>query len=282
MESTNGVSRQRVIGDPFERALSIGGQTLPTGVIIGAVILAVMLHAGAAAGAVQAAVLHAFGAWANGVRGAVAAKLSQTYDVDVVKPTEPPPPPPKEEEPEKPVVKDIPKDQEPPPALAAAAKILAADPSPSDPPGAVDFTQGDAGTYSGGETASNGTSQKAVYNPLAVATGVPGGTGTAPVQTAAKADLSRAASLRNKAALSACPFPAEAEAEQISESHVIVEVKVAANGSVQSVVVPQDPGHGFGRQARKCAQTATYDPALDVNGKPMEGTARIRFHFTQR
>jgi protein TonB len=33
-----------------------------------------------------------------------------------------------------------------------------------------------------------------------------------------------------------------------------------------------DPGNGFGREARKCALTRRFEPALDREGRPVLGT----------
>lgn len=281
-----GGSQRRVAPavDPLDRALSIGPR-IPLGVAIVVTILAVSLHATAAVGAVQAAVLHAFGAWAQGVRTSIESRLLQTYDVDVVKPPEPPPPPPPEKAEEKPVVKEVPKDQPPPPPpeAAQAGKILAQEPTPDEPLNFADsFVQGNGASYSGGSTASDGTSKKAVYNPLAAAGGKPGGTGTnAGAPAAPTVDRSRAARLNNPASLERCPFPPEADAEQIDEAIVGIEVRVRANGSPEAVTVTQDPGHGFGREARKCAMRETYMNALDVEGNAVPGVAKIRFRFTR-
>jgi protein TonB len=283
--AAGGVSRRVALAvDPFERALTIGPR-IPLGVAAGATILALSLHAGAAAGAVQAAVLHAFGAWAQNVRTSIEARLLQTYEVETVKPPEPEPPKEEPKEEEKPVVKDVPKDQPPPPPpeAAQAAKVLAQDPTPNEPLNFTDgFVQGTGTTYAGGNTANNGTSKSAVYNPLAAATGVPGGTGTGPATApTAKVDKSRAARLLNIGSLERCPFPAEADAEQIDQATVVIEVKVKPDGNPESVAVTQDPGHGFGREARKCAMRETYVNALDVDGNAIPGVAKIRFKFTR-
>lgn len=273
--------------DPLAGVLSLGPK-IPVGVAVGAAVLAVSLHAGAAVGAVQAAVLHAFASWARDVRGAVTAHLAQTYEVDMVKPAEKPPEPdpPKEEPKEEPkLVKQAPKDEPPPPppAAAEAAKVLTADP-PKDEP--VDLTgntflSGNADTALGGQTQIGGKATKPTYDTAAVATGVPGGTGTAPAPPPVKVDRSRAARIVNLANLERCPFPNEADAEQIDEATVTVQVNVAVDGRAESVKVTQDPGHGFGREAKRCALREKYSPALNVDGNPIAGIAPIRFRFSR-
>jgi len=273
--------------DPLAGVLSLGPR-IPVAVMVAAAVLAVSVHAGAAVGAVQAAVLHAFGAWARDVHSQVSTRLAQTYEVDVVKPVEkpeePPPPPPEEKEPPK-LVKEAPKDEPPPPppAAADAAKVLMAEPAKDEP---VDLTgntflAGNADTAVGGVTQIGGTAKTATNNLAAVATGVPGGTGTAAAPPAVRVDRSRAAAIVNKANLERCPFPAEADAEQVDEAAVGIEVKVSIDGRAETVAVTHDPGHGFGREARKCALRERYSPALNVEGVAIPGVYRVNFRFSR-
>lgn len=269
--------------DPMARILSMGPRT--SAFTASALIaLAIMLHAGAAAGATAAALFAEIALWHKSLRDALGAKLNELHEVDIEK--EPPPPPPEEpkeevkEEPAPPP--PAPKEPPPPPqaqppANAEAGKVLAAEPDPLDFTKDDGFVQGNAETYAGGVTHSEGTSKKAVYDTNAVPTGTPGGTGTAPAPP--PVDRSRAASLVNKANLERCPFPVEADAEQIDDAYVTIEVRVRADGAAENVTILQDPGHGFGREARKCALRERYYPALDVNGSPIPGVSRVRFHF---
>jgi len=275
--------------DPLAGVLSLGPR-IPVAVMVAAAVLAVSVHAGAAVGAVQAAVLHAFGAWARDVRAQVSTRLAQTYEVDMVKPAEkpeepPPPPPPEEKEPPAKVVKEAPKDEPPPPppAAADAAKVLMQEPAKDEP---VDLTgntflAGNADTAVGGVTQIGGTAKSATNNLAAVATGVPGGTGTAAAPPPVRVDRSRAAAIVNKANLERCPFPAEADAEQVDEAAVGIEVKVGVDGRAETVSVTHDPGHGFGREARKCALRERYNPALNVEGSPIPGVYRVNFRFSR-
>ena len=274
--------------DPFADVMSLGPR-IPVAVMIAAAVLAVSVHAGAAVGAVQAAFLHAFASWAHDVRNTISNKLAQTYDVDFVrpvdKPEEPPPPPPEEKEPPKQLVKEPPKDAPPPepPAAADAAKVLLAEPAKDEPVDltANTFQDGNAETAVGGKTQIGGTAKTPTNNAAAVATGVQGGTGTGPAPPAVKVDRTRAASIMNKANLERCPFPAEADAEQVDEAAVGIEVKVGTDGRAESVSVTRDPGHGFGREARKCALREKYSPALNVDGVAMPGVYRVNFRFNR-
>lgn len=272
--------------DPLAGVLSLGPR-IPVAVMVMVSILAVSVHAGAAVGAVQAAVLHAFASWARDVRGSVAANLAQSYDVDIVKAEEKkpePPPEPVKEEP-KVLVKEQPKDEPPPqpPAAADAAKVIMAEPAKDEP---VDLTgntflNGNADTAVGGVTQIGGTAKAPTNNIAAVATGTPGGTGTAAAPPAVKVDRSRTARIINLANLERCPFPAEADAEQVDEAYVGIEVKVSSDGRAESVGITRDPGHGFGREARKCALREKYTPALNVDGLALPGVYKVNIHFTR-
>jgi protein TonB len=274
--------------DPLAGVLSLGPR-IPVAVMVAAAVLAVSVHAGAAVGAVQAAVLHAFASWANDVKATVSNRLAQTYEIDMMKPAEkpeePPPPPPEEKEPPKPLVKEQPKDEPPPPppAAADAAKVIMQEPAKDEP---VDLTgntflAGNADTAVGGVTQIGGKATAATNNLAAVATGTPGGTGTAAAPPAVRVDRSRAAAIMNKANLERCPFPAEADAEQVDDAKVGIEVKVSTDGRAETVAVTSDPGHGFGREARKCALREKYVPALNVEGIAVPGVYRVNFRFSR-
>jgi protein TonB len=273
--------------DPFAGVLDMEPR-LPLAAVIA---VALLLHVAAAAGATAVALFSEMFRWNQGLTESVALRLGQTFDIEVDKPAPPPPPPdpPKEEpkpEPEpiaKPEPKEIKEEPPPPPAAAEAAKVLTQEPAKDEP---LDFTgntfvQGTGSTYAGGTTQAGGTSKTAVYKTAAVATGVPGGTGTAPVPVAPRIDRSRAAALSGSTDWD-CPFPAEADAEQIDNSAVIIQVKVRPDGTAENVNVLQDPGHGFGREARKCAMRKRYNAAFDVDGNPIAGmTKQIRVRFSR-
>ena len=102
--------------------------------------------------------------------------------------------------------------------------------------------------YAGGVTADNGTSKNAVRNRNAAPGGVQGGTGTkaGPTELPSGPDLSHPASVAGGADWD-CPFPAEADADQIDLQRVPIIVTVAtADGRVKDVKVMKDPGPDSG------------------------------------
>ena len=259
------------------------GPRIPVAVMVAAAVLAVSLHAGAAVGAVQAAVFRDFAMWARDVNASIANKLAQSYDVEVLKEKEkepePPPEPPKEEP--KILVK-APKDEPPPPppAAADAAKVLTQEPAKEEPVDltANTFVSGNADTAVGGVTQVGGTAKTPTQNLNAVAGGVQGGTGAA-TNPVVKVDRSRSAMIKNLDNLRRCPFPSEADADQIDSAIVGIDVRVSQDGRAESVAITTDPGHGFAREARKCAMREKYDPALNSDGQAMPGVYRVRFKF---
>lgn len=278
--------------DPFAFVFSMG-MRIP---IAAAVAISVSLHVSAMASTLEALVFSDMARWSDLVRDTVHAQLTQIYEVELLQPEEklPEPPPPEPEpvkeeappEPPPPVVKEEappPKaDAPPPPAAAEAAKVLTQEPAEDEP---VDltgntFVTGSGSTYAGGTTQTGGTSKTAVYNAAAAATGVAGSKGTAPAPVAPKVDRSRAAGLSGGDRWDDCPFPAEADSEQIDDAYVTIQVKVNVDGTAESVAVLQDPGHGFAREAKKCGMRKRYATALDADGRPVAGTTKpIRIHF---
>src|SRR6185312_1876010 len=102
----------------------------------------------------------------------------------------------------------------PPPPPAQAAKVLTQEPDPNEP---VDLTgntivQGNADSYAGGTTMTNGTSARAVRS-LASPQGVPGGTGAPTAKPTSVVDHSRVAMPLNTDWNA--PFPPEADTAQI-------------------------------------------------------------------
>lgn len=224
------------------------------------------------------------------------------YDVDLApkpkpveeKPEEQPPPPPdpapapvaapapKAE----PKLKDDPYEQ-PPPAPAQAAKVLT-QPADDDPDKVEDLTGfkivSGEGSAVGGMQSAQGKGNTITKAPNANLNGVPGGTGTgtAPVAAAPGApDRSQPATLVGGSSWS-CPFPPEADAEQIDSAVVTLVVTVRPDGSPLSASVISDPGHGFGRAARLCALGRRYNAALDKTGAPITAqTPPIKVRFTR-
>jgi periplasmic protein TonB len=197
---------------------------------------------------------------------------------------EPPPPPPPEEPPPPPLVKPRPvakaappppdepappASEPPPPAAAETAKILDA----AEPIDFGDkFVSGNASQFAGGVSAATGTSTKAVRDPRAQANGIAGGTGSG------GPDLSRAATLADGLRWD-IPFPFEADDAAIDHAQVTLRVSVAADGRVTSVTVVSDPGYGFGREAKRFAQTRRWQAARDRSGQPIATTSTVNVRF---
>ncbi len=218
--------------------------------------------------------------WNKLLSRAVGEQMAQTYDVEVQK--EAPKEVPKEEPKEEPIVqkadpKEVVPKEAPAPAAAQAGAVLTQAPDPNEPVDLTNtgFVSGSGSTYAGGNTASTGTSTSAVYAKAARADGVVGGTGTG-----AAVDKSRAAARSGSGSWDDCPFPPEADSEQIDQAYVTLQVTVAPSGDPASVAILNDPGHGFGREAKKCAMRKKYTSALDREGNPVGGTTpafRVRF-----
>ena len=216
----------------------------------------------------------------------VSAPRDVTQEIEVLKEELPPPPPPPVAEPVNkpdPAPARLTPHEAPPPPPAQAAKVLTAETKPDEP---LDLTgntivTGNADQFAGGFTTSNGTNPNAVHTAPSP-TGVPGGTGTPqaapPPPTAI--DHTRSASLSGGAQWS-CPFPPEADTAQVDEAFVSLQVDVRPDGTPTSVAVLQDPGNGFGREARRCAMQKHYQNALDHDGNAVAGTWKARVHFSR-
>jgi len=156
-------------------------------------------------------------------------------------------------------------------------RVLAHDPAVANDP--VDFTGGafvvgGAATFPGGVTSAQGK-------------GVRPGTTTDPSATGAgDAGRGRAPSRARPVSLDqaawSCPWPAEADAEQVNEKTVVLRVRVKADGRAEAVDVLSDPGFGFGAAARACALITRFEPARDAGGQPIAAlSAPIRVHFSR-
>ncbi|MDC3958008.1 hypothetical protein KEG38_29395 [Polyangium jinanense] len=234
-------------------------------------------------------------------RGALGETSPVEYDIalppeEVEKPRPEEKPPEPEPEPEAPpspapVVKENAPtkgpEPEPPPPPTQAAKVLTQEPDPEEP---VDmtgqgFVTGDGAGPGYGMVSAAGTGSAPTYNKGASLDGKEGGKGTGPGPVTPPApegpDLSKPPGLAGSSAWD-CPFPPEADAEQIDQAVVSIVITVRADGTPQSVNVMSDPGYGFGRAARLCALSRRYTPALDRAGTPrVAATPPIRVRFTR-
>jgi len=155
-----------------------------------------------------------------------------------------------------------------PAAPAQAAQLAAAAPAPADFTGTA-FVVGSGSTRAGGATTANGTSRSPALGAVA-----PAGTG----RGAARPDRARAVSLDEVAWT--CPWPAEADAQQVNEQTVVLRAAVRPDGHAEHVDVLSDPGFGFGAAARLCALSTRFEPARDPAGQSVAALSPpIRVHF---
>jgi protein TonB len=266
--------------NPLDRVLALDSSRFGLRVTIG-IVGALLVHVAGASEAMRRA--NGLSGWASETRAEIRERFSRLYDVEMVNPPPPPPPEPEEKpEPEAPkpvAAPKAPSRDQPAPTPAQAGKILTQEPDPDAP---VDltgqgFVTGNAESYAGGVTANTGTSKSAVRNLNAAVGGVPGGTGTKP-GPAPGPDLSRPAGLLGGSEWH-CPFPPEADADQIDFQRVQVVLTVRPDGTPQDVRVATDPGHGFGRAARQCALQQKYDPPRNREGLPVAGTMTVGIKF---
>lgn len=220
--------------------------------------------------------------------------LFRQYEVEVIKPKEAPPPePPPEPEPPppapapvakaaKPVDDDPYKDVATPPAQAT--KVLTAAPKEDEPLDLTDkgFVSGE-GNAVGGQQSGDGKGDKVTMARKASLTGVEGHHGTAPAPMAPPPpteDKSRSVQLSGGSTRN-CPFPPEADADQVDQAVATIQVTVRPDGSVLSANIVSDPGHGFGRAARFCMLGRHFQPALDRSGSPIVGSTPVNVSFTR-
>ncbi len=257
---------------PLARVLELGGDKAVR-VLAVALVLTVAGHGLAA---LRTAYIHAeMITWTMRLDAVIERRLVQTVDIETMRPPpedkvvekkeEPPP------EPEKVVEKQAPA----PAAAAQAAQVMAANPDQPYDFGDNVYAVGNSAHYAGGATMSNGTSEKAVV----AAHVAPAGTGNGQAAPQIQAvDLSRTAELAGSGEWR-CPFPPEADADQVDEASAVIEVTVGADGRASTARVLQDPGHGFGREARACALRESYVPALDREGRSVASSKKFRVKF---
>lgn len=196
--------------------------------------------------------------------------------VPLVPPSTDPAPPPDRESPDAPPSLD----DAHPEAPAEGGEALTAEDEMLDLSNTV--ISGQANRFSGGTTTADVTSRSVVRTANARSGGVRGGTGTSsgkshrpPVRAENQTRAPRLAGLAEWS----CPFPPEADVEQINDASVSLRVQVDPTGRVESVTVSNDPGYGFGRVAQRCAFSKRWDPGLDRRGKPTGATAHIKVRF---
>lgn len=94
----------------------------------------------------------------------------------------------------------------------------------------------------------------------------------------ASIDRSRRAGLADSARWD-CPFPSEAESEGIEAAKAVLRVELDAHGQPMKIIVTDDPGHGFGREARRCAMRRRWTSRLDHSGAPAADAVTVVVSF---
>ncbi len=164
-----------------------------------------------------------------------------------------------------------PPQEAPPQEAAAAAQVLTQEAQQAD--FAESIVVGNAAVHAGGTTEAGGTATHAVRDTHARAGGVEGGTGRN-----VAADLSRQPQLAGGYEWD-CPFPEEADDEGLDTGVVTLRVEVGPDGSVLGVQIKGDPGYGFGREAKRCAQRKRWSAGLDRAGRPARSVAMVKVRF---
>lgn len=158
-------------------------------------------------------------------------------------------------------------------AAAQAGQVLAAADDVVD--FGDSFVVGKGESYAGGVTETSGVAKRAVRDAVARAGGTPGGTGAA---VAPPVDRSRPPALAGGSSWD-CPFPEEADEAGVDHAVVGLRIQVGADGRVLSVTTSADPGHGFGREARRCAHSKRWSPGLDSSGTPSAASTVVNVRF---
>jgi periplasmic protein TonB len=209
--------------------------------------------------------------WAAGVAARVHAEHSRVEVVELPPPRPPARPPPPAPSPAPAATRQRPAAPEPtpagPPPPAQAASVVARVEAPGEPVDltATTFVTGSAEAFAGGATSTTGTGAGPGGGPTA--SGPPG-----------ESDRSSPVSLEGDQW--DCPWPPEAEAEDLLEQLVVLQVRVRADGRAEAAQVLADPGHGFGAAAQACALTTRFQPARGRDGRPVAAASpplRVRF-----
>lgn len=292
--------------DPWEALRRLGPRSSVLG-LVPWLAMALLSHTGAYASD-EMSLRHMRGA-VRTMHAELASYFALTVDVDVVEPdpteddaktAEPEPEPEPEVKPEpdpapRPVTPPPPSDK-PEPKDAASKEPYgdAAPPAAAEAGDALTKDDGDLTSWTmvdkngskvtgGGYTSAEGTAKHAVSDPRASGKGREGARGTqGDAEPGAKrVDKSRPPMPMSRN-LSDCPFPPQADVQQVDRAVVDVTVSVDANGRPTGAVVSADPGFGFGTQARRCALSMRYEPAHGPDGEPVPGTTpTLRFRFNR-
>lgn len=211
-------------------------------------------------------------------RARIHERLRHEGAIEVVPPPPPPPvaavqAPPQKQVPVRVVSRPVRRAPVAAPAQAAAVLRRTAPEAPVDLT-ADTFPTAGAASSPGGATAGAGRSTAPVGGAVDV--------NAPPARRPTMAGPPRARAVTLDQGTWSCPWPSEADAEQIDEQTVVVRVRVREDGSVERAEVIADPGHGFGRAATACARDTQFQPARSEDGSPIAAwSPPIRVHFTR-
>jgi protein TonB len=176
--------------------------------------------------------------------------------------------------PDKPAPPSSPVEATPP---AQAASVIASEAEPEGPVDLTDntFVTGTASAYAGGATARDGTSATRVAPQAPRATSDHAAPAAGPGSSKARTVQLPDSGFR-------CSWPQSAVAEDIYEQFVVLRADVRADGTAERVTIIDDPGHGFGAAAVKCALSTRFMPARNERGEPIRALSPpIRVRFTR-
>lgn len=135
------------------------------------------------------------------------------------------------------------------------------------------FVAGTARQYAGGATSPTGSNASPVQG--RGAPGVPASTSRSRLP-----DQSRSVGLLSESW--SCPWPKDAELLAINEQTAVIRVVARSDGTVETVALVSDPGHGFGDAAAICAKRMRFLPARASNGETVRATSPpITVRFTR-
>jgi protein TonB len=304
-------SARRIVANVFARSQRPALQR-----VVPAFAAAVLLHAAIIAAARMSE--PSLESWSAQIAARVHAELSRVEEIELLRPPEVKKPPPAPAPPPARAARAAapgprrtpaaaPSPRSPPAAAstasrepARAGKVVSAEPDPDVPVDqtSFDIATGHADVYAGGDTASSGTSEMAVHGPVRLPEeprGAHGGEGRGDggaihggtlgadggrASSSPRPDRSRPVGLQGGEW--SCPWPREADEEQIDHQVVVLRVVVREDGSVESARLVTDPGHGFGAAALACARRTRFVPARDAGGRAIRAPSPpIRVHFSR-
>jgi len=265
------------------------GKPLPSRAAL--IVVAVVVHLALMAWAIS--LEPGLGPWSHALTARIHADLSRVQMIESPPvPTKIKPPPP-----DVPPVDNSPIETPPPaqpPTKARQPARPRAKPGPPaqasqvvarQPDGRVDMTEnvfvtGNAQRYAGGASSANGTAK-------GKGLGTGGGSGgkqdvSTPKPPVRHTGPDRTTTVHLESRNWECPWPTAAVDEPIDEQLAVIRVTVEKTGSVVAATLLEDPGHGFGSAALKCAKNTRFEPATNRAGQPIRAQSPpIRVWFSR-